>query len=295
MRPDARPTEVVHRELELGSWTRATRPPHPGLRGLMHRAHLGFQQHDASFERWLEAPRLALTLMVDLEGALRADGAALPDAWVGGLGERYTVVEFGSTYASIDLELTPFGAHAVLARPLHELASSVVGLEELFGADGRRLAEGLRDEPDWDRRFDLLDAFLARRAGDGPRPSPSVAWALGRLRASRGRARIETLAAELGCSRRHLLKGFNEQVGLPPKTVARLLRFEHVCRRLDADPVRWADIAYDCGYSDQSHLNRDFRDLAGTTPTDYLARRIPGGGVVGDEIPFVQDAGRTAA
>jgi len=110
-----------------------------------------------------------------------------------------------------------------------------------------------------------------------------------RLRASAGRLRIETLAAEVGWSRRHLHARFQEQIGLSPKTAARLMRFEHVCRRLDRHPARWVEIAYDAGYSDQSHLNRDFRDLAGTTPTEFVSRRIPGGGVVGDHIPFVQD------
>ncbi len=82
---------------------------------------------------------------------------------------------------------------------------------------------------------------------------------------------------------------FREQVGLTPKTAARVLRFRSLCRRLDAEPVRWAEIAYDCGYADQSHLIREFRKLAGTTPTDFLARRIPGGGVIADEVTFVQD------
>ena len=49
--------------------------------------------------------------------------------------------------------------------------------------------------------------------------------ALGRLRASGGSVRVETLAAELGCSRRYLVAGFREQVGVPPKMLARILRF----------------------------------------------------------------------
>lgn len=54
---------------------------------------------------------------------------------------------------------------------------------------------------------------------------------------------------------------FREQVGLAPKAVARILRFEGLCRRLGADPARWADIASECGYHDQAHLNGDFRQL----------------------------------
>jgi AraC-like DNA-binding protein len=255
----------------------------------MHRALLGFRQSQATFASWLEPPRPAVTLMVDIDGSLRADGQPLPNAWLGGVSDAYTVVSFEETYGSLDLELTPLGAYTVLGQPLDELGGGVVSLEDLFGSPGRDLAERLRELRGWDCRFDAIETFLLDRAERGPRPSASVDWAWRRLRASAGRVRIETLAAELGWSRRHLSARFREQVGMPPKTVGRLMRFEYVCRLIERDPARWVEIAYDAGYCDQSHLNRDFRDLAGTTPTDFLARRIPGGGLVGDEIPFVQD------
>jgi AraC-like DNA-binding protein len=119
------------------------------------------------------------------------------------------------------------------------------------------------------------------------------AWA--RLHETGGRAGVGDLAAELRCSRRYLTAAFRAQVGLPPKTVARLLRFADVRRRVQARPARWADIAHGAGYCDQSHLNREFRELAGITPTEFVARQIPGGGIVGEAVPFVQDAAAAAA
>jgi AraC-like DNA-binding protein len=94
--------------------------------------------------------------------------------------------------------------------------------------------------------------------------------------------RVEALATELGCSRRYLRDGFVRQVGLPPKTVARLMRFDHVRERIQEAPTRWGEVAHAAGYADQSHLNREFRELAGTTPSDFVRRLIPEGGVVGD-------------
>jgi transcriptional regulator GlxA family with amidase domain len=80
------------------------------------------------------------------------------------------------------------------------------------------------------------------------------------------------VAAELGWSRRHLTGLFTEAVGLPPKTYARLLRFQRA-RQLIAsgDDTTLAQVALDAGYYDQAHLNRDFREFAGAPPTALTA------------------------
>jgi AraC-like DNA-binding protein len=129
-------------------------------------------------------------------------------------------------------------------------------------------------------------------------PTPDVVWAWRRLEETGGRLAVEALARELGCSRRHLAARFREQVGLPPKTVARVVRFHRAARLLrTAGDARWAEIANECGYYDQSHFNRDFRDLAGTSPSEFMASQLPGDvGVAADvAFPFVQDAAAAAA
>lgn len=269
-------------EHELGAWWRARRSPDPRLAGLLQRELVGYGHSRLGFGSWLEPPRPELTLMIDLEGAISADGIALPAAWVGGLSDTYTLVGVGERYGSIDLKLDPLGAYSLLGIPLPELGGACVALDSVFGEAGRSLAEQLRELEDWDARFDLLETFLVARLEAGPVPDPAVAWAWRRLRETGGQIRITELAAELGCSRRYLLTRFREQVGLPPKTVARLLRFADVRHRIERDPGGWADIAFAAGYADQSHLVREFQQLAGTTPTDFVARLMPGGGLVGD-------------
>ena len=84
---------------------------------------------------------------------------------------------------------------------------------------------------------------------------------------------VGALAQEVGWSRRHLVTRFRQQVGLPPKTIARVVRFEGLLRRVaGTGGAAWSRIAAECGYYDQAHMNRDFREFAGTTPTEYLAR-----------------------
>ncbi|MHB1571910.1 MAG: helix-turn-helix transcriptional regulator, partial [Solirubrobacteraceae bacterium] len=264
---------------------RAIRAPDPRLRPLLYRPLYGLELRRAGFSSWLEPPRPAVTLMIDLEGSITADSNQLPSSWIGGIGERPTVVGLtGGDYASVDIELTPLGAYTVLGRPLVELGSECAGLEDVFGRAGRGLADRLREARDWDERFDVLERFLMRRAVSGPEPTPAVAWADRRLREAAGNLRIGDLAAELGCSRRYLTARFTAEVGLSPKAVARQLRFALVRARLERDPAAIAEIAVAAGYYDQSHLNRDFRELTGITPSEFVARLIPGGGIVGDGL-----------
>ena len=174
--------------------------------------------------------------------------------------------------------LDPLVATMVFGVPMHVLARRVVALEDLLGGSGRELLERLHDAPGWAERFDILDAELTRRLARAVPPSPAVAWAWRRVVATEGRVEVSALAAELGWSRKHLSASFREHVGLPPKVMARVLRFQRAVRLLERrNGDRLGEIALDCGYYDQAHFNRDFRAFAGSTPTEYLARRIVDG------------------
>jgi AraC-like DNA-binding protein len=262
------------------------RSAHPRLRHLVPRNHVAFSQASTADSRWLEPPRAAVTLMLGIDGSIGATAGVLPDAWIAGIADQVDVVEIRGAYASLDLKLTPLGAYTIVGMPLTELSGTVGALDDVLGSEALLLMDQVREAPDWETRFDLAETFLLRRADAGPEPSPAVAWAWSRLAVAHGLVSIGALAAELGWSRRHLATTFREQVGMPPKTIARLLRFQRVEQLLDADPVRWADIAQECGYADQSHLIRDFHDLAGTTPTDYVARRLARSAA---QVTFVQD------
>ena len=91
------------------------------------------------------------------------------------------------------------------------------------------------------------------------------------------------LARQLGCSRKHLAAQFHEQIGVPPKTAARILRFDRAVGLLQQTDASGAEVALASGYFDQPHFIREFRQFAGVTPVDFLRHRIPDmGGIAAD-------------
>ncbi len=247
----------------------AERRPSEPVRGLLTRNYLGFTQPATEGERWLATPTPTVTVIVNTGAAF----GGLPGAFATGLSDTPDVVEQFGAIECVDLKLTPLGAYTLLGVPMDELAGQVVELAAVLGPDGDRLTERLANTPGWADRFAVLDTFLADRAGRGPAPANEVAWAWRRLVETGGAEPIGALAHEIGWSRRHLVTRFRQQVGLPPKTVARIIRFEGLLRRVGrAGQAEWSRIAAECGYYDQAHMNRDFREFAGTTPTDYLGR-----------------------
>lgn len=285
------PVRVLRHASVLGSWEMARRGPHPALAGLVGE-YCGYVEDYSVPVRRREVASRRIVLIISFGDPIRLHtrpDVEAPDetvSFVAGLHNGPTVTEHAGVQAGVQVDLTPLGAYTLLGVPMAELADRIVPFEDVAaGATGldARLPEQLACAATWDERFALLDAVWTRRLAEGPVPRPEVVRSWELLEATSGRVGIAELADETGWSRRHLTAHFRREVGLPPKAAARLLRFRHAVRLLGTpNPPGLAPLADLCGYYDQAHLNRDFRDLAGCTPTAYLAAMRPDGGGVAD-------------
>lgn len=244
--------------------------PAPELRGVVHSAADFYER--STPRRRLEAPFVGVVLIVSLGPDMEIDGRPV-GSFVAGVWDRPTVTGHFGEQAGYQLYLDVLGARRLLGVPAGDLGNRLVCLEDVLGGFASELAERLGNAPDPEERHAVAQRLLTERLSED-HAAPQVAYALARLQGSRGTARVETLAAEVGWSRRHLAARFREAVGLPPKALARLIRVEDAVKRLRGGE-RLADVAYGAGYADQSHFNREFRQLVGCTPTEF---------------PFVQDS-----
>ena len=119
-------------------------------------------------------------------------------------------------------------------------------------------------------------AILARlsRHAPSPRIDARVRHAVEIIGRQRGRVSIDRLARHIGLTRRHLERRFQTLVGISPKRLARIARFQHalqILHGLDA-AQRGTLTAIECGYADQAHFVREFRQLAGCAPEAHRLR-----------------------
>jgi AraC-like DNA-binding protein len=236
--------------------------------------HRGLPSRHLTFIVSLDAP----VDIARMPGEAQAPGRF--QAFVGGLHAAAAEIRHDGFQHGVSLDLTPLGARTLLGLPAGELAYGVVDLEDVLGPSARSVVDRLCSSPGWRERFAVLDEVLVRRLREGCGPPREVSRAWEQLVSSGGTVETAALAADVGYSRRHLGELFRRELGLAPKVAGRVLRFERSRRLLESSPrPSLATVAARSGYYDQAHLSREWREIAGCTPTTWMA----------EELPFVQD------
>lgn len=253
-----------------------TARPGPGVRRFAGR-YVGYRLEGFAAGVHRGLPSRHLTFIVSLSNPIAQVGQSCGrQAIVAGLHPHPALIAHDGNHFGIALEVTPLGARGLLGLPAGELAGITLEPADLLGPALRCLPERLASLPSWRERFALLDETLAMAAPRRTEPPAEVVYAWQRLQERVGCVSIAALAAEVGWSRRHLLGRFRAEIGLAPKTAARLVRFDAARRALEKDPSRsLAALATECGYYDQSHLDREFKAFAGCPPSTWLAEEFP--------------------
>ena len=275
------PTQEIHFAAPLGEWRLTRAEPDEDLRGLV----VEYWEVEGAIDAFRETllPNGCVEVMINLgppHRVLSAGGNGLWErAWFSGLHERAIVIESLQGTHLVSARMHPIGAAALLGRRVAEAANSIVDLGALIGggaADELRRDAVAATSPA--ERFAVLESFLReRRAGGDPAP-PFVARAAERIDAQHGKLRVATLSDGLGISRKHLAVSFDRTVGVSMKAYAMIRRFVWTVARIqESTTVEWSTLAIEAGYSDQSHLVRDFQRVGAASPTEYLRRRAPDG------------------
>ena len=204
----------------------------------------------------------------------RGEWVKQPQALLAGQLDRQLLLRPTGTIAVVGLRFRACGASSLLDVPLDRLTGETLALDDV----SRSLADGVRSVRDETESADEGARLLVERTRSlfaSAEIDPRVQRAVDSIEAARGRVTMDEVAAAAGMTRRHLERRFRETVGLTPKRLARIARFQHALATLEEveGRGRGAQTAVACGYADQAHFIRDFTTLAGCAPGEHLLRR----------------------
>ena len=196
-----------------------------------------------------------------------APARSQPDAFVvGQLSEPMCLIP-GDAFDVVGIRFRPGAGIEALGGDLGLLSDGVVPLEALWGGAARDLVNAVKDAATPARAQRILEAALLERLRQERGLHPATRRVIDAILRARGQVRIDGLARDVGWTERHLERRFLREVGLLPKSFARTVRFQHLLQVLSAPREDdWAGIAWECGFSDQAHLIREFRRFTGATP-----------------------------
>lgn len=183
--------------------------------------------------------------------------------------------------------LAPFAS-----APLQSFTGRTVAPEEVLGTEASALDRTIRETSDLDAQARSLDAFFLAvlgRAGELAAFSRAIDVAT----RTRGAASVEQMAEAACVSARHLERLFARHLGVTPKTLARVLRFQSALGALMRDSEgTLAEVAARAGYFDQAHFIKDFRRMTGGVPRGYRGYYPPQGphDFAPNVVVFLQDA-----
>lgn len=163
----------------------------------------------------------------------------------------------------------PTGLFGAFTVPMSHFTDRIENADDLWGNAEGLLHEQLSAAASFHERIECFESFLLLRQAKTKHISRELAYAVAALQSSE--TRVASLANEIGWSERRLERTFNDRVGVSPKMLSRIMRFQRLVKLLEADGLAdLSDAAIACGYYDQPHMNREFASFAGTSPTSFL-------------------------
>jgi AraC-like DNA-binding protein len=178
------------------------------------------------------------------------------------------------TVQSLGIRFQPAGTLPFLRVPLNEITDRVVELGGLSSKLERDLLNAADTAESLSQKVTAVEKFLSACLLNNQYDLRLIQLAA-TIVASAGLTPVDQLARDAGVSGRQLERRFLRDVGINPKLLGRIIRFQQVFRAVEECSSVWAAVAVECGYYDQSHLIRDFNQFAQQSPAALFSNQSP--------------------
>lgn len=175
-------------------------------------------------------------------------------------------IDINKNHKAVRVGFHPGGLYRLLGFSLSEMVDISFDAEDIFGSEMKQLNTEMQEAISFDNINNVIQKFLLQKIA-GLKPALPIDKAMLELVRLEGNTTIERIASLSCLGLRQFERKCKDRIGLPPKLFARLIRFSKAYRlRENFSQLSWTNIAYECGYFDQTHFIRDFKEFAGVAP-----------------------------
>ncbi|MBN2597775.1 MAG: AraC family transcriptional regulator [Marinifilaceae bacterium] len=182
-------------------------------------------------------------------------------------------IESNGKTGFISVRFFPWGGYHFFNEPVSNFLDASISSKELWPQHYHSVMQQIDTAQSPEERVELIQQFLLARLTEYRKENKVLDEAVKLIRESKGQLSIAEVAQRIGFSKKQLERTFAPAIGTTPKTFARISRFLNICHHLEEYKNKsLTQLSYECGYFDQAHFIKEFREFSGYTPKEFFAR-----------------------
>ena len=198
--------------------------------------------------------------------------ATFTKAWISGMHKNHLSISAHQDSEMFVIQFKPFGSYPFLQLPIEQLNNQVLPAEEVFGAEILKLREQLFAKTESAGKFLIAEEWLKGKFDDTKTPGSALLSVFSEL-INHPISAHQKIIENYPNTQKHLINQFKKYAGLTPKVFHRILRFNELLQQIrDQEKISWGQIADQCGYTDQSHFIKEFKQFSGFNPQEFIKR-----------------------
>ncbi len=186
---------------------------------------------------------------------------------------KHIELESSGKTGFISARFFPWGAYHFFNEPVQNFIEQTIDAQKLWGDDSKQIITRLKTASTTEERFKLAESFLLEKLTHFKKNEHKAEEAIRLIRETKGMLSIEEVGTRTGFEKKTLERKFLLILGTTPKIFSRITRFLNICHHLEEYRNKTlAQLTYECGYYDQAHFIKEFKEFSGFTPKEYFEK-----------------------
>jgi len=195
---------------------------------------------------------------------------------ISGPSQKFSRFSIHENFAMFGVYLYPFALHRIFNIPPSALSNEMIDLNTLLFQAGNDLEEQVMLAGDNFQRAAIVTHFIEKKLANSRYVDSTLFNVIHHIIHTKGKVRVEELASSYFLSSRQFERKFKAFSGFNPKLYSRIIRFQSAVSEYGNKNKSLTQIAYKCGYFDQSHFIHDFKEFSGYHPKQFFSGRGEG-------------------